>query len=61
MVPNNLMFFQFVLQTSTALEFVQNDLSEFVTTIQHDASVAIADSATAVNTSLKVRYSISLF
>lgn len=48
-------YFIFPFQTTTALEFVQNDLSEFVNTIQHDTSVVIADSATAVNRSIKVR------
>ena len=43
-----------IFQTSTALEFVQSDLSEFVSTIQHDTSVVIADSATAVNRNIKV-------
>ncbi|XP_028412772.1 BSD domain-containing protein 1-like [Dendronephthya gigantea] len=41
-------------KTTTALEFVQSDLSEFVNTIQHDTSVVIADSATAVNRSIQV-------
>ncbi|CAB4025636.1 Hypothetical predicted protein, partial [Paramuricea clavata] len=43
--------------TSSALEFVQSDLSEFVSTIQHDTSVVIADSATAVNRNIKVEES----
>ena len=33
---------------------MQSDLSEFVSTIQHDTSVVIADSATAVNRNIKV-------
>lgn len=44
----------FYFQTSSALELVQSDLSEFVDTIQHDTSVVIADSATAVNRNIKV-------
>ncbi|XP_046854401.1 BSD domain-containing protein 1-like [Xenia sp. Carnegie-2017] len=41
-------------KTSTALEFVQSDLSEFVSTIHHDTSLVIADSATAVNQNIKI-------
>lgn len=34
---------------------VKQDLAEFVCTIQHDTSAVVADTATAVKESLKVR------
>ena len=46
------------------MTMVKNDLSEFVCTIQHDTSTAVADTANAVKESLKVgndtRFSKSL-
>ena len=49
------MFF-FVNQSAEALNMVKHDLSEFVSTIQHDTSAVVADTATAVKESLKVTY-----
>ena len=43
-------------QSAEALNMVKHDLSEFVSTIQHDTSAVVADTATAVKESLKVTY-----
>lgn len=48
-----LLFFN---QSAEALNMVKHDLSEFVSTIQHDTSAVVADTATAVKESLKVMY-----
>lgn len=42
-------------QSAEAMTMVKNDLSEFVCTIQHDTSTAVADTANAVKETLKVR------
>lgn len=41
-------------KSAEAMTMVKNDLSEFVCTIQHDTSTAVADTANAVKESLKV-------
>ena len=56
MIIISLLFF--FNQSAEALNLVKHDLSEFVSTIQHDTSAVVADTATAVKESLKVMYSI---
>ena len=46
----------FFNKSAEALNMVKHDLSEFVSTIQHDTSAVVADTATAVKESLKVMY-----
>ena len=52
MIVISLLFF--FNQSAEALNMVKHDLSEFVSTIQHDTSAVVADTATAVKESLKV-------
>ena len=52
MIIINLLFF--FNESAEALNMVKHDLSEFVSTIQHDTSAVVADTATAVKESLKV-------
>ena len=54
MIVISLLFF--FNQSAEALNMVKHDLSEFVSTIQHDTSAVVADTATAVKESLKVTY-----
>ena len=54
MIVLSLLFF--FNQSAEALNMVKHDLSEFVSTIQHDTSAVVADTATAVKESLKVTY-----
>ena len=54
MIVISLLFF--FNQSAEALNMVKHDLSEFVSTIQHDTSAVVADTATAVKESLKVMY-----
>ena len=44
----------FSCQSAEAMNMVKQDLSEFVSTIHHDTSAVVADTATAVKESLKV-------
>ena len=52
MIIISLLFF--FNKSAEALNMVKHDLSEFVSTIQHDTSAVVADTATAVKESLKV-------
>jgi hypothetical protein len=48
-----------IFQSAETLSLVKQDLSEFVTTIQHDTTVTVAETASNVKDKLKVYFTNS--
>lgn len=52
------MLYVCIVQSAETLSLVKQDLTEFVTTIQHDTTVTVAETANQVKEKLKVKCSI---